>query len=216
MPEGWPGGRLSALCVPEVGDWSGQTECQRSLDALGVVYRPVRWPSRVVSGQRCEVQDPIYVWGRVGGVSWRHAQAPEGPMLVGCPLALALHRMGAVLREEGVEAVIHLGTTHCRTLRTAPRLSQHAFGMAVDVAGFVSGSMGEVSVARHWERGEPSPRSRRGALLWRIARRLHEEQVFQIVLTPEYNEAHHDHLHLDLTPGRHFLSRGPAELLLGD
>lgn len=219
MPRAGEPGFLRAACVPDWGDWSGQTGCQRELDALGVVYRPVVYAprrARGVTDQQCQLKDPVYVWGHLGGVRWRRASGSVEPMLVSCPMALALHRAAVIFQEEGVEEVIHLGTTHCRPIAGSQRLSQHSFGMAIDIAGFVSARKGEVSLSRHWEHDQPEPHSSRARLLWNLSRRLHREQVFNIILTPAYNQAHHDHFHLDLTPGRHFLSRGPDALLLGD
>ena len=33
----------------------------------------------------------------------------------------------------------------------------------------------------------------------------HDLQTWNVVLTPDYNSAHDNHFHLDLTPGSHFL-----------
>lgn len=212
--------QLRPTCVPEVHDWSGQTDCQKQLDALGILYRPVVWPDRAPPSRphlRCHITDPVYVSEDVGGVVWRHSGAKEpAAMLVSCPLALALHRFGLLLRQEGVREVIHLGTTSCRSIRDRDRLSQHAFGNAIDVQGFKTDPGEVLTLLKHWERDTPAPKTRQGKLLWRVAHRLHDEQVFNIVLTPEYNPAHADHLHLDLSPDRHFLSRAEPELLLGD
>jgi hypothetical protein len=60
------------------------------------------------------------------------------------------------------------------------------------------------SVIDDYEVGEPDPFTAGGILLREIVETLFAEGVFNIILTPDYNEAHHDHFHCDLTPGSHF------------
>lgn len=136
-------------------------------------------------------------------------------MFMACPLALALAETSRRLSRRSITEVHHVGTTLCRTMRHAPRLSQHAFGLAVDVIGLRHRAK-LVTISRHWEQGALKPRSPEGRLLKGIVEELHDAQVFNIILTPEYDEGHADHLHLDLTPERHFLSKGPDQLLMGD
>jgi hypothetical protein len=46
-------------------------------------------------------------------------------------------------------------------------------------------------------------------------------RIFNIILTPNYNAAHRDHFHVDLTPNAHFLGKpgrpsAPGEPTLAD
>ena len=41
--------------------------------------------------------------------------------------------------------------------------------------------------------------------LHELACALHEEPVFEIVLTPNYNADHRNHFHVDMTPGSNFI-----------
>jgi hypothetical protein len=73
--------------------------------------------------------------------------------------------------------------------------SRHATAEAWDVAGFVLADGRRIRVARDWK-----GRSRE-------ARFLHELRdgaclYFDGVLSPDYNAAHRDHLHLDRGPFR--------------
>ena len=66
-------------------------------------------------------------------------------MLMACPLALALAETSRRLSRRSITEVHHVGTTLCRTMRHAPRLSQHALGLAVDVIVMARSSVEEIS-----------------------------------------------------------------------
>jgi hypothetical protein len=86
----------------------------------------------------------------------------------------------------------HLGAYSCRRLygRAEGRWSEHASGNAIDIAGFVLEDGRRISVVGDWN-GDPT----RAAFL----RRVRDEgcKVFGTVLSPDYNAAHRDHMHLD-------------------
>ncbi|MEL6767031.1 MAG: extensin family protein [Pseudomonadota bacterium] len=73
-------------------------------------------------------------------------------------------------------------------------LSQHAFGRALDIAGFRLRRGPSVSVARDWGRGDA------GIFL----RLVHREAcgLLTTVLGPEADAQHKDHFHLDISPRR--------------
>ncbi len=204
------------VCLPARGE--GATACQRQLDALGVAW--MRWrvaPSHPEGspGHLCEVRDPVWVGGTLHGVALSPGGGAPSPDLMSCEMALAVEKMSRVLSQKGVARVQHIGVYSCRTLRGSDRLSQHALGSAMDIVGFEMRRGPTISVQRHWEKDRVEPRTRQGQVLLEIARALHEEFVFNVVLTPDYNAAHADHLHVDLSPDRHFLSLGPDQALLG-
>lgn len=125
-----------------------------------------------------------------------------------CALALALVRLEEIAQEVGeevfereqpVKAMRHVGTYNCRRLRKFPDLqSQHSFGNAIDVTGFVVKRYGEVSVKLHWNTQLKS-KSRHRRFLRTLIERLREEEVFSVILDPDYNRAHHGHFHLGLS-----------------
>jgi hypothetical protein len=198
----------------------GATTCQRALGAQSVVYEPTTYrPRRATPTAKteCHLIDPILLSGTIHGVDFvSRGRDKPSRMLVACDLAIALARLATQARTQGIRRVFHAGTTHCRTIRDTETLSQHAFGMAIDITALETDEGRMINLAEHWEHDGPWPKTAQGKLLRSFARRLHDDQVFNIVLTPEYDVGHRDHLHLDLTPGRHFLSRGPTDLLLGD
>lgn len=88
--------------------------------------------------------------------------------------------------------VEHLGAYSCRRLygRSAGGWSEHATGNAIDIAAFVLEDGRRISVLADWDKENAEAdflrRVRDGAC-----------EAFGTVLSPDYNAAHRDHLHLD-------------------
>ncbi len=206
--------------MPNARVGQGATACQRKLDAASIAYRPAEFESQSPEGHPdlvCGVDDPVWVAGTIHGVAFlRGRENKPSRMLASCELAIALGRLAQQAKAQGITQVIHAGTTQCRTISGGDRLSQHAYGRAIDVLGFRTADHHTWSVSRDWEHNTAHPAAPKGRGLFLFAQRMHEDFVFNIVLTPEYNDAHKDHFHLDLTPDRHFISRGREDLLLGD
>src|SRR5690606_11398742 len=106
----------------------------------------------------------------------RHGVQPAAESLLGSP----------VVRIE------HLGTYACRRIGGGEtgRWSEHATGNAIDIAAFVLEDGRRISVSSDWN-GE----GRRSDFL--NAARRSACDAFGTVLSPDYNAAHADHLHLD-------------------
>lgn len=83
------------------------------------------------------------------------------------------------------------GSYSCRTRNNRPgaRLSEHAVGRAVDVAGVVLGDGRKISVLKDWGKGHAGKFLRR---VWKQAC-----GPFKTVIGPEGDRFHRDHLHLD-------------------
>ena len=112
---------------------------------------------------------------------WRHSVEPSARRQFG----------GPVLRLE------HFGSYACRNVynREQGSRSRHAVAEALDVSGFVFAGGKRVRVVRNW-----SPETADGRFLHAL--RDDACQWFDGVLSPDYNEAHRDHLHLDRGPYR--------------
>ncbi len=182
-PIGWAtAGKLAALR-------GRPAECRALLAAARVGFTPVA-PRR--DGPGCSLADA----GRVTGLALPIEPAGE---VMACPLAaaLAVYARRVVVPAiaatgERATALVSLGTYNCRTIAGSDRLSQHATAEALDLAG-VRLARGDVSIARDWH--DPGARGR-------LARRLRDGacRVFGVVLSPDYNAAHRNHLHLDTEP----------------
>lgn len=94
-----------------------------------------------------------------------------------------------------VTQIEHVGSYACRNVRGATggegsRRSQHATANAFDVIGFRLADGRRLSVLHHWPREGPEANFLREA-------RDGACQFFSATLSPDYNAAHRDHLHLD-------------------
>jgi len=204
------------VCLPEdmVDPGDGPGACMQQALDLGLLVQP--GPDRSDRPDEnpnlvCELEEPLYLSSPVVGAHYRYSgHAEPARMYMACPLALALHRLGTVLAEYDIVEVQHMGTYNCRTMRGGDALSLHGLGLAIDLAGFVDSSGREYSVEHDWETLHGETQTVEGAFLKEIAWRMHEERIFNIVLTPEYNAAHHNHFHVDLSPGSNFLGKPGA------
>jgi hypothetical protein len=105
------------------------------------------------------------------------------------------HRAREILGSELVR-VHHVGTYSCRRMynRSGGRMSEHAYANAWDVTGFELADGRVVSVQKHWHKQGPLRTFLRAA-------RDDACNIFRVVLGPDYNDAHHDHLHVDMGSG---------------
>jgi hypothetical protein len=125
--------------------------------------------------------------------------APAGPVAA-CPVAAAIFLFEnqvlqpAAIHHFGqrVARIAHAGTYSCRRLygRSEGSFSEHATANAFDITGFVLENGRTVSVERDWGHRTPP-----GAFLRTV--RDGACDLFSTVLSPDYNEAHADHLHFD-------------------
>ncbi|MET0365220.1 MAG: extensin family protein [Sphingobium sp.] len=179
------GRKLSALT-------SEPRQCLALLRRADVRFTPL--PDRA-EGQ-CGYRDGVRL--RAGGamqVGWRPAD-----LGVACPVAAALDLWNRDVVQPAAKR--HLGTTvarietfgsyNCRRLygRGSGDWSEHATADAVDIAGFRLTDGRRITIQSDWT-GQPS----RTAFLREV--RDGACSLFSTVLSPDYNRAHADHLHLD-------------------
>lgn len=132
----------------------------------------------------------------------RYSSSPR----VTCGVARALLRFEAIVQEEAarlferpVVSIEQMGTYNCRQIAAyAGWVSQHSFAHAIDIKRFKLKGGREISVQKHYGRGPDIPASKEGQFLRAVARRVVAEAVFTVVLTPNFDRAHHNHFHLDL------------------
>lgn len=134
-----------------------------------------------------------------GGVSL----TGKPPYAMQCPLAAGAHIWMTSVNYRAVEIlgselvrVHHVGTYSCRRMynRSSGRMSEHAYANAWDVTGFELADGRVVSVQKHWNQS--------GSLRTFLrAARDDACKIFRVVLGPDYNDAHHDHLHVDMGGG---------------
>jgi hypothetical protein len=179
-----------------------------------------------VGGRSCGMDAPLKVSGLLDG---RVAVTPTAT--INCPMTASLNRwvrnsvQPAAYRTFGepVVGIRQIASYGCRGRNGSHfgPLSEHAFGNALDVAGFRLASGHEISVLQGWWRGGPAERA---FLQAAFAGACAE---FYTVLGPGSDPYHSNHFHLDLLltnarNGRHFCQPAPyggggiAELPGGD
>lgn len=165
-------------------------QCRALLDHAGVHFARLE----PVATGRCGYGDAVRL---DPGGSRTIAFDPAKPGMA-CPVTAALAMwewnvvQPAALRRFGsrVVAIEHFGTYNCRDIAGSATLSEHAHARAIDIAGFVLENGKRVTVARDWQ-GEDT------AALFLHDVRDGACRLFATTLSPDYNAAHHDHLHLD-------------------
>lgn len=183
---GWATARKLAHMRAEPG------ECRAFLTRSAIAFTALP----PVGEGACRRADRVTVLpDAASGLTLRPAGA-QASCAVNAALALWLrHSVQPAARDllhTRVVAIEHLGTSNCRRIGGGKTgaWSQHATGNAIDVAGFVLADGRRVSVLRDWSRPVPEAdflrAVRKGAC-----------QVFATTLSPDYNAAHRDHLHLD-------------------
>jgi hypothetical protein len=163
--------------------------CLARLTAQEVQYRPV--DSVSTADSRCQVDTAVRVSRVEAGLNH--------PAVMSCALASRLddferevvQPLAAAELGRRVVRINHLGSFSCRAVRGGSRLSEHATGRAIDVAGFRLSDGTTVSVQHDWSEHGP-----KRLFLHRLARRAC--RYFSVVLTPDSNAEHYDHIHLDI------------------
>lgn len=219
------------VCIPGEPEVQGMSECLAELAERGVNYdllAPIEDTPDNAPHLRCRVIDPVRIQSPLNGVNFHtDGNAPSG-LTAACQLAVALHKMSQLLGELRVNAVMHMGTYNCRTIRNPAIddliISQHGLATAIDIGGLTQIDGVEYNVLRDWEHGvvtnwqiDESDRfsTPKGRFLYRFARELVLRRIANLVLTPEYNQLHHNHFHVDLTPGSNGIAHHRGDDLCG-
>lgn len=165
---------------------------------------PVKRDGRPTPG----VATALRFTGPVHGVTFLTAgwKSPFGVM--DCRLVLAFDELAEVLAQHDVTQV-HVGTIYRRNSKLGKnKLSQHAHGLAADIVAFklADGRLLEVERDFGGELGIPvcGPDSRvvagtpEAIALRNLVCDVARSGLFHYMLTPNHDQAHHDHLHVDI------------------
>lgn len=181
-------------------------QCVRLLRRAGVAFEP---SARAVLG----VAQPIFVTGPIGGVSYRASGRRQIRELMDCRLAIALVRWSRMLRALSVREVVHLSTYRPPTQAEAERSpvqTRHHGGMAIDAGSFVRDDGTVLSVLSDFHGRLRRPvcgpearvaRNEAARALRTIACDSARRGLFHVVLTPNFNVPHRNHLHLEVARG---------------
>ncbi|WP_374944684.1 extensin family protein [Sphingomonas sp.] len=186
---GQPPGLFTAGKLAALGRDAPQ--CRALLDRAGVRYAALPAGG---DGPRCGYADGVRF---APGGARRIAMRPASVGMA-CPVAAALAIwewsvvQPAAQRHFGasVVAIDHLGSYNCRHIAGRESWSEHATADAIDVAGFRLSDGMRITVLHDWKGS-----GAKAAFLREV--RDGACTVFTTTLSPDYNAAHADHLHLD-------------------
>lgn len=203
-------GTTKFVCVPGSGEGYVLSACHKKLQQLGIGFAPAVNPKGSPKGKpylTCDLQEPIWVSPIMHGLEFRPSTPTNKtkPMLVTCGLALAMEKTAKWLVGQGISKVVHWGTYNCRVIAGTDTLSEHGLANAIDFRGFVTGAGLYWTVLKDWEKGAAFPVTTAAKFLKDFTMAMYQQGVYNIILTPEFNSAHADHVHADLTPGGNFL-----------
>ncbi len=178
----------------KLADLAGEgPRCRALLTEAGV--RHTALPARS-DGAQCGYADAVrFTNGGSREIAWR----PDG-LGTSCAVAAAMalwewHVVQPAARRHfgrDVVSIEHFGSYNCRRLygRDEGAWSEHATANAVDIAAFVLDDGARISLIGDWAEDDA-----KGRFLREV--RDGACDLFATVLSPDYNEAHRDHLHFD-------------------
>lgn len=185
--------------------WVGPPEvipdCEQRLDDAGIEWSASRIPlHQTKGGITCGAEQIVRYHQGPGAIQW------GGKPKVTCGVGLAMAELEAIVQEEAaahfgrkVKRIKHMGTYNCREMANYPGwVSEHSYANAIDIKEFQLQGGGKVSVLEHYTKSDEEPRTKKAKFLRAVARRLYDDRVFSVVLTPSFDRAHRNHFHLDL------------------
>jgi hypothetical protein len=164
--------------------------CRASLTHDGAKFEAV---ADFTTSSGCGITDPVKLTGGIVGLSQ--------PVEMSCSLALAvtefedgdIQALAQRYFHQKLVRLDHMGAYNCRTVRDAKgRMSEHAVGRAIDISGFVLADGTKITVENDWFSTGPKRDFLRDVARAACGR-------FDVVLTPNYNLDHLNHIHADLS-----------------
>ncbi len=184
--------------------------CTAELVRRQISYAPVT----VARG----VAQPIRLTSRLSGVRFRtdlgrdaDGQTPYD--ILDCRLALALDDFSVILKRYGIVEVRHYSMYRPpgRSFPASKIAARHPGGLAIDAARFIRADGVALDVERGFSGRIGSdacgPKAYVGKIdlesivLRHLVCEASEAQLFHVMLTPNYNWAHRNHFHLEVTKG---------------
>ena len=190
-----PGGRWRVERAA-IWDIRPHQDCLSELRRSGVAATSVESDAAPTTA----VPSPIELKGAIGGVEYVHWQ-PDEKVVMACEFALRLQTLSAIAAKHGVHRI-----TLTSAYRDRPKQSFHTHGLAADILTFETPTQ-SYSVLDDFKETPaqptcegPAPRTRKARVLRDIACSLWRSRRFASVLTPNYNEGHRNHIHIDCRP----------------
>lgn len=160
------------------------------------------------AGETRGIANALRVSGKLGSVRFIAPGKQSKFGLLDCRLALTLEHFADLLAEHGVVAVRVDNFYRPQAKLRKHVKSQHAHGLAMDVTSFELADGRSLVVERDWHgsigapacgpEARPDAPSEETIALRNLVCAMVKRGLFHHVLTPNYNAAHRDHLHLDI------------------
>ncbi len=155
-------------------------------------------PARAIDGPGvCGLSYPFKVSALLdGGVRFNAVYTLDCPMIAKLNAWVSEIVQPAARSRFGQEVVeiAGMGAYSCRTINNQPgeRMSEHAFGNAIDIGGFRLADGREISILHDWTGGDAQTRA--------FLQDVHSGACgqFTTVLGPGSNMFHYNHIHVDL------------------
>ena len=170
-------------------------ECTAQLDARGIAWRKASRPG---------IAHPVEITGALGGVQ---LTSSDQPLVIDCSLAVSLDEAGHYVHGLGIEKATFSSAYSRRNVRGTNHPSKHSYGLAIDIHTFTGPDLGTLRVDKDFEQGLGddvnclgTPLTQGGAVLKVLQCQLVRSGLFYLVLSPDYDDAHHDHFHLEVKP----------------
>ncbi len=188
-------GILVATASTAAANTADHEACRAELDARNVAWKKASRPG---------IANAVEILGPLGGVT---VAAVDHALVIDCSLAVSLDEAGRYLVALGVGRVTFSSAYSRRNVRGTNRPSKHSYGLAIDVHTFSGPDLGSLRIDRDYEQGLGDtvdcvglPLTQGGAVLKVLQCQLVRSGLFHLVLSPDYDDAHHDHFHLEVKP----------------
>jgi len=170
-----------------------QSQCLANLGARAASFTPL--PDQYY-GAGCSALGAVRLHS-LSSDSQSLALSNIGP--VTCPMANAfagwarfgIDRAARAILGSPLMRIETMGSYACRNIAGTNRRSGHATANAIDIAAFTLADGRRITVLDGWADGTPDER--------RFLRTIHQSACrrFSTALSPDYDAAHHDHLHVE-------------------
>jgi len=187
--------------------------CEAELSRRKIQTRPAR---------ALGVLAPLRLIGPLNGIYFRgegtdEARAQSVHEIVDCRLVLALFDMASILKRHHVVEVRHFSMYRLPPPSWPPGkvADRHLGALAIDAGRFLTKDGQILDVDRHFHGAigaktcgpgaAPKPATAQALALRALLCEIVAERLFNVVLTPNYNEPHKNHFHLEVTAGKRWL-----------
>jgi hypothetical protein len=153
------------------------------------------------------VEQPVIVRS-LGGIGIEHRGRSRRHSIMDCRLALAILAWSDDLRAAGISKLVHYSAYRPGAhVRSTGAPSGHSNGLAIDLGVFerADSALDVIEVWTDRRRNvapcpPPASEPAEQAVLRGVVCRAVERDLFQVVLTPHHDDAHRNHVHVEVRP----------------